>query len=99
MADHIHIACTLTRTLSQAELIEQVKTSSSKWIKTLDQKYRGFSWQRGYGVFSVSPTEIDSIVGYVVEQQTHHRGTTFEDEYRDLLQRHRVSFDERYVWD
>ncbi len=59
MADHIHIVTTLPRTLSQAELIERIKKASSKWIKTLDPRYRGFFWQRGYGAFSVSPSQLD----------------------------------------
>ena len=54
--DHVHVLTTLARTLSQAQFIEQIKKTSSKWIKTVDARYRGFSWQRGYGAFSVSPS-------------------------------------------
>ncbi len=99
MADHIHIVTTLPRTLSQAELIERIKKASSKWIKTLDPRYRGFFWQRGYGAFSVSPSQLDSVLDYVNKQQEHHRAHTFQEEYRELLRRHGVDFDERYVWD
>lgn len=99
VADHVHIVTTLPRTLSQADLVEQIKKGSSKWIKTLDARYRGFFWQRGYGAFSVSPSQLDAVLEYVDEQQEHHRARTFQEEYRELLRRHRVDFDERYVWD
>ena len=99
VADHVHIVTTLTRTLSQAELIERIKKISSKWIKTIDTRYRGFLWQRGYGAFSVSPSQLDAVLQYVETQQEHHRTRTFQEGFRDLLRRHGVNFDERYVWD
>ncbi len=99
VADHVHIVTTLPRTISQAQLIEQMKKASSKWIKALDARYRGFFWQRGYGAFSVSPSQLDSVLEYVSKQQEHHRTRTFQEEYRELLRKHRVDFDERYVWD
>src|SRR5436309_9024039 len=95
----IHIVTTLPRTLSQAELIEQIKKISSKWIKTIDTRYRGFLWQRGYGAFSVSPSQLDAVLQYVETQQEHHRTRTFQEEFRDLLRRYGVNFDEAYVWD
>ena len=99
VADHVHIVTTLPRTVSQAQLVEEIKKASSKWIKTLDARYRGFFWQRGYGAFSVSPSQLDTLVQYVEAQQEHHRTRTFQEEYRELLRRHGVDFDERYVWD
>src|SRR5947208_14024160 len=95
----IHIVTTLPRTLSQAELIEQIKKISSKWIKTIDTRYRGFLWQRGSGAVSVSPDQLDAVLEYVETQQEHHRTRTFHEEFRDLLRRHGVNFEERYVWD
>ena len=92
VADHVHIVTTLPRTLSQAELVEHIK-------KTLDARYRGFFWQRGYGAFSVSPSQLKSVLKYLDSQQDHHRTRTFQEEYRELLRRHGVDFDERYVWD
>ncbi len=94
VADHVHIVTALPRTLSQAELIEQIKKISSKWIKTIDTRYRGFLWQRGYGAFSVSPSQLDAVLQYVETQQEHHRTRTFQEEFRDLLRRHGVNFDE-----
>jgi putative transposase len=99
VSDHVHVLTTLPQTLSQAQLIEQIKKASSKWIKTLDSRYRGFSWQRGYGAFSVSPSQTDAVLQYVDAQQEHHRTRTFQEEYRELLRRHGIDFDERYVWD
>ena len=99
VADHVHIVTLLPRTVSQAQLIEEIKKASSKWIKAVDARYRGFFWQRGYGAFSVSPSQLDSVVQYVEAQQEHHRTRTFQEEYRELLRRHGVDFDEQYVWD
>jgi putative transposase len=99
MADHVHIITTLPRTVSQAEMIEQIKKTSSKWIKNLDRRYRGFFWQRGYAAFSVSPSQFKAVLKYVDTQQQHHRTRTFQEEYRKLLRKHGVAFDERYVWD
>jgi putative transposase len=99
VADHVHIVTTLARTISQAQLIEQIKKASSKWIKTFNARYRGFFWQRGYAAFSVSPSQLQRVLEYVDTQQDHHRTRTFQDEYRELLRKHGVDFDERYVWD
>jgi len=99
VSDHVHIVTTLARTLSQAQLIEEIKKASSKWVKALDVRYRGFFWERGYAVFSVSPSQLDSVLEYVNKQQEHHRTRTFQEEYRELLRKHGVDFDERFVWD
>jgi putative transposase len=99
VADHVHIVTTLPRTLSQAELVEQIKKMSSKWIKTLDARYRSFFWQRGYGAFSVSPSQLEALLQYIEAQQEHHCSRTFQEEYCELLRRHGVDFDERYIWD
>jgi putative transposase len=79
-------------------MVETVKKTSSKWIKGLDAKYRGFYWQRGYGAFSVSPSQLKAVE-YVKNQTEHHRTRSFQEEYRGFLQRYGVEFDERYVWD
>src|SRR4029077_14404315 len=99
VVDHVHIVTMLPRTVTQAQLIEEIKKASSKWIKTLDARYRGFFWQRGYGAFSVSPSQLHAVLQYIETQQEHHRTRTFQEEYRELLRRHGVDFDERYVWD
>jgi putative transposase len=99
IADHVHIITTVPRTLSQAQMIEQIKKRSSKWIKAVYPRYRRFFWQRGYAAFSVSPSQLGAVRKYVQTQQEHHRRRTFQEEYRDLLRKHGVEFDEQYVWD
>ena len=97
--NHVHILCTLSRKISQAVLLEELKKNSSKWIKSIDPKYQNFYWQRGYGVFSVNPAEIDVVIAYISNQEAHHKTKTFEEEYRAFLKKYNVDFDERYVWD
>ncbi len=82
-----------------AEVVEILKTSSSKWIKTKDAALAGFHWQSGYGAFSVSQSDAGVVAAYVQNQAEHHRKMTFQDEYRRLLTRYQIMFDERYVWD
>ena len=99
VADHVHIVATIPRTVSQAEMIEKIKKSSSKWIKGIDTRYRGFFWQRGYSAFSVSLSQLNAVLQYVRTQEEHHRTRTFQEEYRELVRKHGVEFDEKYVWD
>ena len=100
VADHIHLATALPRTLTVADLVEKLKVTSSTWIKTIDAaRYRDFHWQRGYGAFSIGASGKDALVDYIQNQAEHHRTRTFQDEYRELLERYGLSWDERYVWD
>ena len=99
VAHHVHIVTTLPRTVSHAQLIEGIKKPSSKWIKTLDARYRGFSWQRGYAAFSVSQSQLKTVVQYALRQEEHHRHRTFQEEYRELLRLHAIEFDEQYMGD
>jgi putative transposase len=98
-ADHVHILCTLPRTIALSKLLEEVKKSSSKWIKTKGQGLRDFAWQNGYGAFSISPSVVDRAKAYIANQKEHHRTQTFQDEFRKLLERYQIDYDERYVWD
>jgi hypothetical protein len=75
----------LPRTISQAQLIERIKKPSSKWIKAVDARYRDFSWQRGYAAFSVSQSQLKTVVQYAQRQEEHHRNRTFQEEYGELL--------------
>ena len=97
--DHANLFFGLSRTRMIADVVETVKTSSSKWIKTKGAEFTDFHWQRGYGAFSVSQSDAERVVTYIRNQEKHHQKTTFQEEYRRLLERYRVSFDERYVWD
>lgn len=97
--DHVHLAIRFSRTTTIANLVEELKTSSSKWLKTQSSDLGGFAWQRGYGVFSVGPSDLDALLAYIDRQEEHHRTRTFQDEYRMFLTKYGVAFDERYVWD
>jgi putative transposase len=99
VADHVHLLFGLSRTRTQAQVVENVKTCSSKWVKTRDPALAHFHWQAGYGAFSVSPPEAEKVIEYIARQEEHHRDATFQDEYRGLLLRDGVEWDERYVWD
>ncbi|MFO0810607.1 MAG: transposase [Gemmataceae bacterium] len=98
-ADHSHWLFRLGRTVSIAAVVEEVKTSSSKWIKTKGPAFAGFSWQAGYGAFSVSASMVPQVEHYIANQKQHHATMTFQDELRTLLRRYGIDFDERYVWD
>ena len=79
--------------------VEQVKRESSKFVKTLGSEYQNVYWQRGYGMFSVSPILRDDAEAYVRNQEKHHRNRTFQDEFRSLLNQYGIPFDEDYIWD
>jgi REP element-mobilizing transposase RayT len=97
--DHVHLFFGLARTRSIAEVVEKVKTSSSKWLKTQGPEFAEFHWQSGYGAFSVGQSGAKAAIRYIQNQFEHHHQMTFQDEYRGLLHRYEVPFDERYVWD
>ena len=97
--DHAHLLFDLARTISISQAVEDVKKSSSKWIKTQGPEFAGFAWQAGYGAFAVSESNVETVHAYIANQREHHRTKTFQEEYRAFLERHNVAFDERYVWD
>ena len=97
--DHVHLAIRLSRTVTVSHLVEQLKSSSSKWLKTQSPTLSKFAWQRGYGVFSVGPTDLKALIVYIDAQETHHAKHTFQDELRAFLKKYGVEGDERYLWD
>lgn len=97
--DHVHILCLLSKKVSLVNLLEDLKSSSSKWMKTLDYTLKDFYWQDGYGAFSVNASQVDVVVEYIINQKTHHQKKSFQDEYRAFLKKYKVEYDERYVWD
>ena len=97
--DHVHILCNLSRTITVAGLVEEVKKGSSKWMKEQSAVLRDFYWQSGYGVFSVNQSNIERVRDYIAGQEAHHRQVSFQDEFRVLCQKHGIEIDERYVWD
>ncbi len=99
VADHIHLLISHPRTCAPAELVQEIKTGSSKWLKTRGPRYAAFHWQSGYGIFSVSPLHRVDVEKYLANQAEHHRVVSFQEEYRKLLRKYGIEFDERYVWD
>ncbi len=97
--DHVHILCMLSKKIALMKLMEELKSHSSKWIKTKGLEYSNFYWQDGYGAFSVKPSEIDRVIGYIANQHEHHRKKTFQEEYRAVLTKFNVPYEEKYVWD
>jgi len=98
-ADHVHLAVRLCRTIAIAALVEELKTSSSKWLKRQRPGLARFAWQRGYGAFSVGPDDLEALLSYIDDQEEHHRIRTFQEEYLAFLKKYGVPYDERYVWD
>ncbi len=99
IADHVHIVCKLSRKIALMKLIEEVKSHSSKWMKTKGDQYQNFYWQNGYGAFSVNPKEIDIVINYIKNQEEHHKERSFQEEYRAFLDQYKMEYDERYMWD
>jgi len=97
--DHVHILCKLSKKVALMDLLEEIKSHSSKWIKTLDKSFENFYWQNGYGGFSINPQQVDTVVKYITNQKEHHKNISFQEEYRIFLDRYKVEYDERYVWD
>jgi len=98
-SDNVHALFRLSKNRSLAETVEDIKTSSSRWIKTQGRALANFHWQSGYAGFSVSPVEVEKVAEYIARQEKHHQGVSFQDEYRALMDSHGIEYDERYVWD
>jgi REP element-mobilizing transposase RayT len=99
VSDHVHLAVRMSRTITIAKMIETLKTTSSKWLKSQATELSGFSWQRGYGCFSVGPADVEALCRYIDDQEEHHRTRTLQDEFRTFLRKYNVTYDEAYVWD
>lgn len=97
--DHIHLLASLGRTVSVADALRVVKSNSSNWIHNECPHLRDFQWQTGYAVFAVSYSNLDAVKTYLANQESHHHGMTYQNELRELLRRHDIEWDERYIWD
>ena len=97
--DHVHILSTLSRTCMPSDMVKEVKRSSSLWLKTKAPDLQDFAWQSGYGIFSIGFSQIPTVRDYIARQEEHHRRISFQDEFRSLLAKYEVEYDERYVWD
>ena len=97
--DHVHLLCALSRTCEAAEMVKEIKRGSSLWLKTKGPELSDFAWQSGYGMFSIGFSQIETMRSYIAGQEQHHRKVSFQDEFRELLRRYEIAFDERYVWE
>ena len=96
-SDHIHILCSLPKTICLSDMMEEVKKCSSKWLKTKGSTYRYFHWQGGYGAFSVGWYLLDEVIRYIRNQKVHHQKISAGDEYRYLMDENGVEYDEKYL--
>jgi REP element-mobilizing transposase RayT len=97
--DHVHVLSNFGRTITVAKMVEEMKKSSSRWLKNQGPTFHNFYWQAGYGVFSVSQSNVEQACAYVADQEERHRKISFQDEFRALCRKHGIEIDERYVWD
>ena len=97
-SDHVHILISLPPVVSISEALRFIKSNSSGWVHDKWPRRRSFSWQLGYGAFSVSKSNVPGVLKYIRNQETHHRKVTFKEEFIDFLVKHEVLYDERYIW-
>ncbi len=97
--NHVHILARFSASISVSEMMRRIKGSSSKWVNENSRSTQHFSWQRGYGAFSVSESAVENVISYIGNQNEHHKKITFEEEFLLLLQKHRIPYDEKYIWD
>ena len=96
--DHIHILCTLPKTYLITDFIQKLKVSSNSYLRTHDNFYKDFHWQRGYGAFSVSANVVNNVIGYISHQEEHHSRLSFEDEYKSFLRSYGISLSDDEIF-
>jgi len=97
--DHVHVLCRLSKKISVADLIRELKRESSKWVKQEMPSLGDFAWQTGYGAFSISPSHVAPGKVYIRNQEEHHKTESYQDEFRRICKIHGIEVDERYAWD
>jgi putative transposase len=97
--DHVHLLASQSRIITLADWVKELKRASSLWAKKKSTQWNLFQWQAGYGAFSVSQSQKCRVQEYIRSQEVHHRRISFQDELRQILKKHGIAFDERYVWD
>ena len=95
--DHVHLLVQLPANVSVAEALRILKTNSSPWVHETWDSQRGFCWQTGYGAFSVSLSSAPRVANYIADQERHHRGMSFQEEFIAFLKKHHIEYDERYI--
>ena len=96
--NHVHVLCIMSKNISLSHLLEEIKTNSSRWIKTLGPHYREFAWQGGYAGYSVSHSRVEAVRIYIENQKEHHKMQTFQDEYIQFLKENDVEYNDDYLW-
>ncbi len=96
--DHIHALLTALPTLAPSKIAQYLKGNSSKWIHETFPELQDFAWQEGYGAFTISKSGLDAAARYIQGQRAHHQQQSFQDEYREFLQKHGIEYDERHLW-
>jgi REP element-mobilizing transposase RayT len=99
MADHIHMLVNLSRKYALSKFVNEIKSHSSKWVKTIDGDFRDFAWQAGYGAFSVGQLEYQKVIDYISNQKEHHKELSFQEEYLRFLKAYQMKYDEKYLWE
>ena len=97
--DHAHLLVRWRTDAPIADLLRNVKSRSSKWLHETFPDQRDFAWQAGYGVYSVSHSQCETVRRYIAEQAEHHRGKSFQEEFVEFLKAHEIEYDDRYIWD
>jgi putative transposase len=98
MPDHVHLLVSMPPTVSLSEMVNALKSNSSRWIHEDIPHFEPFRWQEGYGAFSVSRSNEESVVRYIRNQKQHHEKLDFQSELLQFLAKHRIEYDERYIW-
>ena len=97
VADHVHLLCSLPKTLTIGGLIKEIKRTSSDWIKGRFPSLQNFYWQKGYGAFSVSQSGLRVVGKYIENQEAHHQRQNFETEFREFLKKYEINYEERHL--
>ena len=98
IADHVHLLLTLKPSQTLSNLMQKIKGNSSKWVNETSKLSVHFGWQEGYGAFSVSASQVETVQNYIKNQETHHRRISFKDEFVQFLEKHNIEYNERYLW-
>ena len=97
--DHVHLLLRQPRTEKLSNFIGHLKRNSSKWLHSKGGVFKDFAWQDGYGAFSIGYSQMESVIDYIDRQKEHHQKFSFQEEYKLVLQKYQVPYDEKYVWD
>lgn len=99
MSDHIHILVSILPNIAISDLVRDIKANSSKWINEKEYLIGKFQWQEGFGAFSYAQSQLDTVIAYINNQEQHHQKKTFQNEYLELLQKFKIEYDEKFLFE